>query len=1022
MSLPRLLALFLVILFASAASAQTVPVPNAALAEGDAKPAGWTLTGDGQWHKDAPACLSVKGTGETDSAWQSTALPLKPDTLYRLRFEARSLGASGGTPTSGTPFANRDLGDLPAEWTAFDTVFTTPRAIPEGQGCLRFGQWHANGEVAFRSPELCQAQAVYARQGDLALGDGESLDGNAYTFWAPFGGPSRNHSHPLASYTCTYNSDRWVLAARTEVVYCHRLAGRKITAAEVTASVTWYAHSELVVEAGTDGKTWQPLGTIGKLDTALLAVPASLLPAEALWVRLRGYSKEGEEQKRGMALQVGGYGLKATVDGPAARLAGSTRFVSITAADPKVDVLVEGFGEGLPGGHNQVLLKAKNLTARPIVIEPSTAVTHRNVATITLPGKEYRSDGTDTTPRLNPGENSVELPFEGLTSGGNSVEITLGKNVAFRAEAMFFIADLYNSSFGEALPATSDAVAIWSCSDGWKISRTRPAPERKGDTVALSSAKNGTAAAQVVIRPSGKALKGLTAKAEALKGPGGATIPAEAVEILRVQYVNITQPTDSTGCVGEWPDPLPPLKGPIDCEAGKSQPLWVRVKVPADARAGTYTGRIALAAEGWTANAPLKLEVYDFALPDRMTCQTAFGFEAPNVWRYHNLKDEKDRRAVLEKYLACLAAHHISPYDPAPLDPFKVTWPDKKNLVPAIDWAAWDAAIGRAIDRYHFNSFSIPMVGMGGGTFFARVEPDLLGYKEDTPEYKAAFAAYGRAVEGHLREKGWLPYAFIYWFDEPADKDFAFVTNGFKKLKATAPDLTRMLTKEPRPDLVGGPNLWCPIENEFRQGPADERMKAGERFWWYVCCGPKAPYPTLFIDHPATELRVWLWQTWQRKIDGILIWSTNYWTSDAAYPDPAHPQNPYADPASWTSGYGTPKGAKNLWGNGDGRFLYPPEAAADGSPAGPVLDGPVASIRLEMLRDGIEDYEYLVILRDLLAKRGAKLSEKERADFASLLAVPPEITKDATTFTKDPAPMEARRHGIAKAIEGLMRR
>ena len=68
----------------------------------------------------------------------------------------------------------------------------------------------------------------------------------------------------------------------------------------------------------------------------------------------------------------------------------------------------------------------------------------------------------------------------------------------------------------------------------------------------------------------------------------------------------------------------------------------------------------------------------------------------------------------------------------------------------------------------------------------------------------------------------------------------------------------------------------------------------------------------------------------------------------------------------WVSGYSTPKGAKRPWGNGDGRFMHPPQDAANANPAGPVLDGPVDSIRWEMLCDGIEDYEYLTILERLL--------------------------------------------------------
>jgi len=243
--------------------------------------------------------------------------------------------------------------------------------------------------------------------------------------------------------------------------------------------------------------------------------------------------------------------------------------------------------------------------------------------------------------------------------------------------------------------------------------------------------------------------------------------------------------------------------------------------------------------------------------------------------------------------------------------------------------------------------------------------------------------------------------------------------NGFKKLKEAAPDLRRMLTEQVEAELVGGPNLWCPVTPNYNPARADERRKAGDHFWWYVCCGPKAPYATLFIDHPATELRVWLWQTWQRGIEGILIWSVNYWTSDAAYPDRARPQNPYEDPMGWVSGYGAAKGARQPWGNGDGRFIYPPEAAADASPPQPVLDGPVDSIRLEMLRDGIEDYEYLVILRGLLESRGRKLPADGRAKYAALLEVPADITKDMTTFTKDPAPLERRRDAVARAIEAL---
>ena len=168
--------------------------------------------------------------------------------------------------------------------------------------------------------------------------------------------------------------------------------------------------------------------------------------------------------------------------------------------------------------------------------------------------------------------------------------------------------------------------------------------------------------------------------------------------------------------------------------------------------------------------------------------------------------------------------------------------------------------------------------------------------------------------------------AFVYWFDEPDPKDYEFVANGMKRLEKYAPGLTRMITEQPSGEFDAHVNVWCPVSHNYDHEAGRGATPAQRTVWWYVCTGPKAPYCTLFIDHPATELRVWHWQTWQRDIVGTLVWTSNYWTSSAAYPD--EPQNPYEDPMGYVSGYSTPKGAKAFWGNGDGRFVYPPLAAA----------------------------------------------------------------------------------------------
>ena len=698
----------------------------------------------------------------------------------------------------------------------------------------------------------------------------------------------------------------------------------------------------------------------------------------------------------------------------AGELQGATRFVAVSQADPNLTVEIVDLGEVEPGGRNVLIAK---ITPKEALRELRPNVTVRSLDHAVQSVHAIYSTDADR----------VEVPYEITATGLNRLVFALGEKSPYRAETSVEVSVLHDSSYGELLPDSGAEAGLWWCASGWKVSRTRPLPKTAGSAMRIQAARNETEAAQAVIRPA-RPMRGFLPSAGDLIGPGGAVIPAERVEVLRVRYVSVTRPTDYVGTVGLWPDPLPPFAGPIDLEENRNQPLWVRVHVPRDATAGRYAGVIRLHAEGYAAQVPLEVEVFDFTLPDRMQCTTAFGFDAHLAFRYHGVTEEAQRRAVYRSYLQALSAHHISPYNPAALDPFQVSWPTPgdngpltpEQLEPVIDWSAWDVAMTEAMDHFHFNSFLVPIVGLGGGTFHSRTEPSLLGYSEDTPEYQAAFTNYCRAVQEHLREKGWLNDAFVYWFDEPDPKDYAFVMNGFRKLKEAAPDIPRMLTEQVEPELIGGPNIWCPITPEFDMKAAEERRKAGDKFWWYVCTAPKAPYVTLFIDHPGTEMRVWLWQTWQRRIDGILVWETNYWTSSAAYPDPEHPQNPYEDPMGWTSGYSTPPGARIPWGNGDGRFLYPPEAVADGNPPQPVLDPPVGSIRLDMLRDGIEDYEYLVMLARLLEQHAGNLPPEDRAQYQALLDVPDEITEDLTRFTMDPEPIARRRAEIARAIEQLI--
>ena len=191
-----------------------------------------------------------------------------------------------------------------------------------------------------------------------------------------------------------------------------------------------------------------------------------------------------------------------------------------------------------------------------------------------------------------------------------------------------------------------------------------------------------------------------------------------------------------------------------------------------------------------------------------------------------------------------------------------------------------------------------------------------------------------------------------------------------------------------------------PVDADYDQPEAPKAAGHGERFWWYVCCGPKAPYCTLFIDHPATDLRVWLWQTWQRNIAGVLVWGTLDLLDVARRPA----QNPYEDPMGYVERLAA-RGARSSIGatataGSSIRRVGPPTPGRSGS--GPVIEPPVSSIRWEMLREGIEDYEYLWLLRDLMASEAGFAHAGQVRAYESLLVVPEAITRDMTTFTTDP--------------------
>ncbi len=93
--------------------------------------------------------------------------------------------------------------------------------------------------------------------------------------------------------------------------------------------------------------------------------------------------------------------------------------------------------------------------------------------------------------------------------------------------------------------------------------------------------------------------------------------------------------------------------------------------------------------------------------------------------------------------------------------------------------------------------------------------------------------------------------------------------------------------------------------------------------------------------------------------------------------------------------------------NGDGILIYP----------GP--DGPVNSIRWEVVRDGIEDYDYLALFmerrRALMERGGHEALLRRAAEVYNLEVIVPSLV----TFTREPEALFQKRAQIAAMIVAM---
>ncbi len=933
--------------------------------------------------------LGVKGTGNDMSWWRNTRLKLQPNRAYAVEFWLKGTG-NGVCAITGTNTVNRDMMP-PADWARRQFIFRTPADTRDT--FLRFGQWHWNGEVLFDRIVLMPVEIVHA-----TLGEGETVREGRYRFVSRYDQRLSNAQAPLQRFTAFFNTNRWVFSPNQEVVYRHQATRYTMRRATLWLNVPFEQSGRLSVQAGREDGNWRIVGAISGRGEHRIELPTELFPTPVLFVRLL--------TQEGGTIQVDRYVLEAELEGAGrATLTGKSLVLFPTVQNRLLtvaDLRLERDGSGqwwLTG-------TATNAGTQPLRVEPYVGT--ERAAMLTLPPNKPMS----VRFRLPPARlETIQLELGLRRERGSplwQVKLELEPSILGAAH------------YGYRLAGTPAELGVWWCEWGWKVGRERPLPDATARVVRLSAARGEYEPVQIVLRPRRDATLQRVEIGDLTRGKN--RLPAKHLTLHEVAYVRVEHPTDWLGEPGDYPDPLPPLKTPMRLTAERNQPLWLTVYVPYGTPAGDYRGALRLITDRGTATIPLQLTVYDFNLPRTPTLRSGFGIDARRIAQYHKPRTEAEKRELWDRYMRSFREHRLAPYSFYAYDPYEVRFEGEgteRRVV--LDFTRFDRAARRYLDEFGFNAFVLPIHGLPGGRHPNYSPGEFGGFREGTPDYERLWSDYLRQLEAHLRECGWLKKAYLYWFDEPETADYTFVRRVNEKIKRVAPGLTRMLTEQPEEALIGAVDLWCPLTAFVRPESIRERRRAGEEVWWYVCTGPRAPYATLFIDHPGTEMRVWLWQTWQYGVQGILIWQTTWWHNEFAYPDRL--QDPWRDPMSYVWDASLKPGTRLFWGNGDGRLLYPPRRDPNRA-SEPAIEDPIPSIRWECLRDGAEDYEYFALLERLCdAAVGARSPRPYSArlinEARTLLQVPPDVSRSLTEFSYDPRPLLRHRDRLARMIEQL---
>jgi hypothetical protein len=531
-----------------------------------------------------------------------------------------------------------------------------------------------------------------------------------------------------------------------------------------------------------------------------------------------------------------------------------------------------------------------------------------------------------------------------------------------------------------------------------KVRRDDRYKEAITDRAIISAARNEYESFQLVLLPFGKDIKDITLFPTDLTSADGDNIPKSKIQISFIDYNLIDrQPSYLIDYEGWYPDPLMPVDAPVKIDGNEiSRPFWITVFVPHNTSAGKYTGSINIVANGSDSHSiSVELKVWDFAIPTEkhLKTHTWDGLELFND--FYNVEE-----IPVEWYMdfcETLLKNNLNPGFAG------INYLDQKPDVNGeFDFSKVEKVLKFCMER-GLTRYSIIQMRKG---FY-------------TPEEKKEVYHFIHEYAKFLRGKGWLDKGVVEVWDEPTIVRLPAVIQRAKDLREMDPDLQLQLfafghkefdfwkPEAKKYGLIDLIDVWAPWP--LIESP--ESQASGIEIWTYFCTLARSNAPNFYIESPAIYKRTIAWHSWMFGVDAFEHWSTNhFWRNTLA----GKPMSGKWPNRPWDS-------RTYMDFHGEGQLVYP-------GPNGECIP----SMRLEIFRDGMDDYEYLYILRDLIEKCEKENIEVELNDYQQLLKVeeyllvkyPKDLTmtqENTIRYPNQPERFFKTRNKLASAIQDLQK-